>query len=99
MERPESNSRPGEALSEPMTPGAEVKTAVAGFVAEFKQFRDQMTDRMQQQENRMTMLDRKTLAGTRPALAREADSTAPHLKAFGAYLRSGGATAAGQSFS
>ncbi len=70
-------------------PMAEVKTAVAGFVTEFKMFRDQMTDRMKQQESRMTMLDRKTHAGARPALARDADTGAPHQKAFGAYLRSG----------
>ena len=89
MERTESISRPGEALSEPPTPATEVKTAVAGFVAEFKTFRDQMTERMKQQESRMTMLDRKSTAGARPALAREADAAAPHQKAFGAYLRSG----------
>ncbi|WP_375172652.1 phage major capsid protein [Pseudooceanicola sp.] len=89
MERPEITSRPGEALSEPPAPATEIKTAVAGFVAEFKSFRDQMTDRMKQQESRMTMLDRKTLAGARPALAREADAAAPHQKAFNAYLRSG----------
>lgn len=88
MERPEILSRPGEALSEP-GPATEVKTAVAGFLTEFKTFRDQMTDRMKQQENRMTMLDRKTHAGARPALAREAEAGAPHQKAFGAYLRSG----------
>ena len=32
MEKPETSSRPGEALS----PAAEMKTAVAGFVAEVK---------------------------------------------------------------
>lgn len=89
METPESISRRGEAVSEPVTPVAEVKTAVAGFVSEFKDFRREMMDRMKQQESRMTMLDRKTIAGHRPALAREANETAPHQKAFNAYLRSG----------
>lgn len=72
-----------------MSPAAEVKAAVAGFVTEFQTFRDQVTDRMKQQENRMTMLDRKTNIGHRPALATEADRGAPHQKAFNAYLRSG----------
>lgn len=85
MSTPESNSRPGEALS----PAAELKTAIAGFVTEFKTFRDDMTNRLNTQENRMTMLDRKSLAGRRPALATEADTAAPHQKAFNAYLRSG----------
>ncbi|MGI3168248.1 phage major capsid protein [Pseudooceanicola sp. C21-150M6] len=85
MTTPESTSRPGEALS----PAAEVKTAVAGFVTEFKSFRDGIETRLKQQESRLTMLDRKTTLGQRPALATEADAAAPHLKAFGAYLRSG----------
>lgn len=84
MERPESSSRPGEALPAPV---AEMKTAVAGFMSEFKTFRDQINDRFKQQDSRMTMLDRKSHAA-RPALSREAE-TAPHQKAFGAYLRSG----------
>ena len=85
MQRTEDIPRPGEALS----PTAEVKTAVAGFVSEFKDFRNEMTDRMKQQESRLTMLDRKTQVGPRPALAREADQSAPHQKALNAYLRSG----------
>ena len=85
MEKPETSSRPGEALS----PAAEMKTAVAGFVAEFKSYRDAIDERLQQQESRLTMLDRKTHAGLRPALATEADLNVPHTKAFGAYLRTG----------
>ncbi|SEJ42537.1 phage major capsid protein, HK97 family [Pseudooceanicola nitratireducens] len=85
MTTAEMTSRSGEDLS----PAQEVKTAVAGFVADFKGFRDEMSNRMKQQEHRMTMLDRKTSAGHRPALATQADQEAPHQKAFNAYLRSG----------
>ena len=85
MTTAEMTSRSGEDLS----PAQEVKTAVAGFVADFKGFRDEMSNRMKQREHRMTMLDRKTSAGHRPALATQADQEAPHQKAFNAYLRSG----------
>ncbi len=85
MEKPETSSRPGEALS----PATEVTTAVAEFVAEFKTFRDAIDDRFQQQESRLTMLDRKTHVGQRPALAVTAEQEVPHTKAFAAYLRSG----------
>jgi HK97 family phage major capsid protein len=86
MEQPESISRPGEALPEP-DPATEIKTAVTGFLDEFKCFRDQINDRFKQQDALMTKLDRKTQAA-RPALSRDTDA-APHQKAFGAYLRSG----------
>ena len=89
MPVPNCETETGYSVVPTSAPMAEVKTAVAGFVTEFKMFRDQMTDRMKQQESRMTMLDRKTHAGARPALARDADTGAPHQKAFGAYLRSG----------
>lgn len=85
MSTPESNSRHGEDLS----PVAEVKTAVAGFVTEFKHFRDDLTERMKQQEGRMTMLTQKMMTGHRPVLASDTNAAAPHQKAFGAYLRSG----------
>ncbi|MEM9812167.1 MAG: phage major capsid protein, partial [Pseudomonadota bacterium] len=54
-----------------------------------KRFQDDIKTRMSEQETRLMLLDRKTLAAGRPALARAADETAPHAKAFAAYLRSG----------
>lgn len=68
---------------------SEVKQAVAGFVSEFKGFRDDMETRLQQTEERMTMLDRKSQLAARPRLSAAASEEAPHLKAFNAYLRSG----------
>lgn len=72
------------------TPAAEVKTALAGFVSDINQFHEDISTKLQQQEERLTMLDRKsnTIAG-RPHLAAAADLEAPHQKAFEAYVRSG----------
>ncbi len=67
----------------------EVKTALAGFVGEFKEFQDDIQSKFQQQEERLTMLDRKTTTHARPALSVAAETQAPHQKAFAAYLRSG----------
>ncbi|NYS23970.1 phage major capsid protein [Rhodobacteraceae bacterium 2376] len=79
-----------QAAVEPDLPVAEVKAAVAGFLSEFKAFQDDIQVSLQQQEERMTMLDRKhAQAVTRPVLSRADDAGAPHLKAFDAYLRSG----------
>ncbi|PJE26980.1 phage major capsid protein, HK97 family [Pseudooceanicola antarcticus] len=81
----ETETRAGESLS----PVAEVKSAVSDFMREFKGFRAELDERLQQQESRLTMLDRKSLTAARPALASAADSGAPHRKAVSAYLRCG----------
>jgi len=44
---------------------------------------------LQQQEERLTMMDRKTMTYGRPVLSAHADIEVPHKKAFNAYLRSG----------
>lgn len=67
----------------------EVKQAMSGFVSEFKGFRDEIKSKLQQTEERLTMLDRKSQLAVRPHLAANADQAAPHKKAFNAYLRSG----------
>jgi HK97 family phage major capsid protein len=86
MTKTEMKSRAGEGV--PDAPAHEVKTAIAGFLNEFRGFQDEMKSKLQQQEERLTMLDRKTFAG-RPALSSAADHEAPHKKAIAAYLRSG----------
>jgi hypothetical protein len=48
-----------------------------------------MKNSLQQQEERLTMLDRKTMTYGRPALSARAEADVPHTKAFDAYLRSG----------
>ena len=82
MSTPETTSRGGEALPSVQTPGDEVKTALAGLVGD-------ITQHLQKQEDRLTMLDRKnTLTQSRrPALSAASDAEAPHQKAFAAYLR------------
>ncbi|TCS63799.1 HK97 family phage major capsid protein [Primorskyibacter sedentarius] len=85
MSKTETTSRIGEDLS----PVTQVKSAIAGFVGDFKTFQDDMSARLQQQEERLTMLDRKSHTAYRPALAMTADAEVPHQKAFNAYLRSG----------
>jgi HK97 family phage major capsid protein len=67
----------------------EVKQAMTGFVNEFKGFKDDMDLKLKQQEERLTMLDRKSQIAARPHLAATTDAGAPHQKAFNAYLRSG----------
>jgi len=87
MKTTETKARAGEGLSG--APAEEVKSALAGFLREFKGFQDEMTSRLQQQEERLTMLDRKSFSAGRPALSTAVDLDAPHRKAFSAYLRSG----------
>lgn len=65
-----------------------VKSAVAGFTKDFKEFRADIELKLQQQDERMNMLDRKTLMAARPVLG-AADLEAPHQKAMAVYLRSG----------
>lgn len=62
---------------------------MTGFVNELKSFRADIQKRLQAQEERMTMLDRKTISRGRAPLSVEADASAPHQKAFDAYIRHG----------
>ncbi|MEP3299360.1 MAG: phage major capsid protein [Pseudoruegeria sp.] len=65
-----------------------VQNALNGFVSDIKTLNSKLETRMQKQEERLTMLDRKTTTVKRPILA-GGSSEAPHKKAFNAYLRSG----------
>ena len=86
MSKPETKSRAGEDVS----PAKELKSAMVGFMNDFKDFSDGIHAKFQKQDERMNKLDRKTMtAGARPALAAAASIEAPHQKAFAAYLRSG----------
>jgi len=79
MSKTEAQASAGEDLS----PAQELRAAVAGFMSD-------ITTKLQQQDERMTRLDRKSMiAGARPALSQGAAIEAPHQKAFAAYLRSG----------
>lgn len=85
MSKTETTARTGEDPSA----AQEVKRAVAGFATDLKGFRADIHTRLQQQEERLNMLDRKSITAARPALALAAEAEAPHQKAFDAYIRSG----------
>lgn len=87
MTTTETKARAGEGVSG--APAEEVKRALQGFLSEFNGFQDEMTSRLKQQEERLTMLDRKSHTAGRPALSTAAEPGVPHAKAFAAYLRTG----------
>ena len=72
-----------------VSPAEDVRRAVTGFVTQFKGFQADIETKMQQTEERMTMLDRKTMTAARTPLAGATEAGAPHKKAFNAYVRSG----------
>ena len=88
MAKVESEARAGTAAPG-VGPHMEVKTAVLGFLGEFNAFQSEIKAKLQEQESRLAMLDRKSIAMNRPPLARAAETETPHKKAFAAYLRSG----------
>lgn len=85
MTQPEVNSRAEQAVSD----GINLEAVVSDFVNEFKQFATGIDAKFEEQEQRMTKMDRKSLLAARPALGMGAEVEAPHQKAFAAYLRSG----------
>lgn len=72
-----------------LSPAEDVRRAVTGFVTQMKGFQAEIETKFQQAEERMNMLDRKTLTAGRTPLAGATDVVAPHKKAFNAYVRSG----------
>lgn len=85
----EREARAGGDLPQGLHMGADVKAAMTGFLNAFKGFQGEVKTALQQQEERLTMLDRKTMTYGRPALSAHAETDVPHKKAFNAYLRSG----------
>ncbi len=85
----ETKSRDGGALPAGAADD-ELETEIYGFLKDFNQFQTEIKSRIQQQEERMTHLDRKNFArSARPALSTTTETNVPHKKAFAAYLRSG----------
>ncbi|MDQ2089143.1 phage major capsid protein [Marimonas arenosa] len=85
MTKPESKARAGGDLS----PMPEVTSALSGFVSDLRSFKRTIHSKLQQQEEQLTMLERKSQTMRRPALAAAADTETPHHKAFDAYVRTG----------
>ena len=71
------------------SPAEEVRAAVTGFVTDFKGFQADIETKLQQTEERMTMLDRKLTLPARTPLGGAVETGATHKKAFNAYLRNG----------
>ena len=88
MEKSERKSRQDASLTGG-SPVEEVKSAMAGFLSDFSNFQSELKLRIKEQEDRLTMLDRKSQMHARPSLSQTAETDAPHQKAFDAYLRSG----------
>ena len=84
----EREIRAGE-ISPGLNPAVEVKTAMAGFLKEFSSFQADVKQSLQHQEERLTMLQKKTMTWGRPVLSAVPEENAPHRQAFNAYLRSG----------
>ena len=89
MSKTETKARAGTGAPDGQGPAAEVKTALAGLLQDLGAFQAEMKTKFQQQEERLMMLDRKSVMRARPALAAAAAEEAPHAKAFEAYVRSG----------
>ncbi|WP_300029393.1 phage major capsid protein [uncultured Roseobacter sp.] len=85
MSKTEAKAAGGTGLS----PAEDVRQAVTGFVTDFKTFQDEIESKLQQTEERLIMLDRKTHTPQRTPLGGAVDAGAPHQKAFNDYLRSG----------
>lgn len=85
MSNTETTSRTGEELS----PVARVSAAMAGLIGDYKALTADLEEKLQKQEERLTMLDHKTALANRPALSTRTEVEAPHQKAFDAYLRNG----------
>jgi HK97 family phage major capsid protein len=87
----ETKARAGEVLprAHVTEPEADVTTAMVGFLKEFNGFQSEVKQALQQQEERLTMLNAKSMTYARPALSARAEVEVPHQKAFNAYLRSG----------
>ncbi|MCA3456783.1 MAG: phage major capsid protein [Rhodobacter sp.] len=85
----ETSIRSGAQGPEAAGPAEQMTRALAGFLQEFNGFQAEVTSALHQQEERLTMLQAKTMTYGRPVLSTAVDMEEPHKKAFNAYLRHG----------
>lgn len=69
--------------------GLEVKHAMTDFLNDFSALNFKLKSKLQLQEEKLAMIERKMLETNRPTLSAAATLDAPHQKAFAAYLRCG----------
>lgn len=89
MTETETKSSGGDLVPKGPDATSEVKSALAGFLNEFSQFQNDINVKFSKQEERISMLNTKTMTHLRPALSAQIDEGAPHKKALGTYLRTG----------
>ena len=89
MGKTETKARSGTAMSNDLTPVQDVKSALDDFMCDISTFQSEIQTKLKQQEERLTMLDRKTMTSMRPALSAQAEIEVPHKKAMAAYIRNG----------
>ncbi|WP_370268218.1 phage major capsid protein [Nioella sp.] len=89
MTETETKSSGGDLVPKGPDATSEVKSALAGFLNEFSQFQNDINVKFAKQEERISMLNTKTMTHLRPALSPQIDEGAPHKKALGTYLRTG----------
>jgi HK97 family phage major capsid protein len=85
----ETKTRPAAHRPGAAGPAEQVTEALAGFLQEFNGFQAEVTSALHQQEERLTMLQAKTMTYGRPILSTAVEIEEPHKKAFNAYLRHG----------
>ena len=85
----ETKTRPAAHRPGAAGPAEQVTEALAGFLQEFKGFQAEVTSALHQKEERLTMLQAKTMTYGRPVLSTAVETEEPHKKAFNAYLRHG----------
>ena len=85
----ETKTRPAAHRPGAAGPAEQVTEALAGFLQEFNGFQAEVTSALHQQEERLTMLQAKTMTYGRPILSTAVETEEPHKKAFNAYLRHG----------
>lgn len=68
-------------------PALEAKAAMTDFANDFRAFQSRIETKMKTQDDRISMLDRKSPG--RPAMSTAAEEATPHRKAIAAYLRAG----------
>jgi HK97 family phage major capsid protein len=71
------------------TPEAAVEAALTGLAADLAGMKAEIKTQLKQQDERLNMLNAKTISLGRPVLAGAASAEAPHQKAFAAYVRHG----------
>ncbi|PWR03053.1 phage major capsid protein [Meridianimarinicoccus roseus] len=99
MTHPETKARAGGAVPAacssppacraPADAALDIKSALAGLMDDLTAFRAGITTQLKAQEEKLTMLDRKTAFAGRPALSTATDIDLSHKQAFGGYLRNG----------